>query len=201
MNGRSRRVRLLAIASILGLSGALGLAVAAPAGAATTARHASPSIPTSTRNAPQITPDTPLGSLVNYNSRLCLGITGGQHNAAAVQWNCLTGHPDQQWHTGAANSAGYYQIVNGDGQCLGVAGGSTAQGAQVVGWNCLGPSHPDQYWLYDGNITCATFYSPIFNYKSGRVVGVAGNSTAVGAAVVQFHYQGVCNNQFWAHTG
>jgi len=200
MNGGSRRLRLLAIASILGLSSALGLA-AAPAGAAATARHASTPIPTFARNAPRIAPDTTLGFLVNYNSGLCLGISGGHDNAPAVQWNCLTGHPDQQWHTGGTNSAGYYQIVNGDGECLGVSGGSTAAGARVVGWSCLGTGHPDQYWLYQGLITCATYYSPIFNYKSGLVLGVSGNSGAVGAAVVIWPYQGVCNNQFWGHTG
>jgi Ricin-type beta-trefoil lectin domain-like len=192
-------------AILLTAPAAIGATVA-PSSAATTATHASHPVAshpvaTATRNAPRIGADTTLGFVLNYNSGRCLGITGGEHEAPAVQFTCLSGHPDQQWHTGAANSAGYYQIVNGDGQCLGVQGGSTAQGARVYGWNCLGPSHPDQYWLYDGNITCGTYYSPIINYKSGRVLGVAGNSTANGAAVVIWSYQGVCNNQFWSHTG
>lgn len=195
---KKKTVNLTIMATLLTALAAVGVA-AAPAGAATTAPHASH--PIATRNAPRIGPDTALGFIVNYNSGRCLGITGGKHEAPAVQFTCLSGHPDQQWHTGAVNSAGYYQIVNGDGQCLGVQGGSTGQGARVYGWNCLGPSHPDQYWRYDGNITCGTYYSPIINYASGRVVGVVGNSTANGAAVVIWSYQGVCNNQFWGHTG
>jgi hypothetical protein len=102
---------------------------------------------------------------------------------------------------GGTNSAGYYQIVNDHNQCLGVAGGSTAQGARVVGWNCLGTSHPDQYWMVNFGYSCSTanspLYYPIFNYKSNRVLGVSGNSTAVGAAVVIWDFQLTCNNQYW----
>jgi hypothetical protein len=36
------------------------------------------------------------------------------------------------------------------------------------------------------------------NLNSGYVLGVGGNSTNWGAAVVQWPYQGVCNNQFWS---
>jgi Ricin-type beta-trefoil lectin domain-like len=81
-----------------------------------------------------------------------------------------------------------------------VAGGSTAPGARVVGWDCEGPSHPDQYWLIFTNTICTALgvqYYPIVNYKSGLVLGVAGNSTATGAHIVIYKYQGRCNNQFW----
>jgi Ricin-type beta-trefoil lectin domain-like len=197
MNGRSRRSRLLAIASILGLLCALAL-VAAPAGAAATARHASTPISISAKNAPSI--GYPLGFILNWTG-LCLGISGGADDAPAVQWYCLNGHPDQQWSTGAGNSGGFYQLINNDGQCLGVAGGSTAQGAQVVGWKCLGTSHPDQYWFIDHAVPMCGPYYPIANYKSGRYLGVAGGSTLAGAKVVIWNYQATCNNQFWLPGG
>ena len=133
--------------------------------------------------------------LVNYNSHLCLGIAGGRANARAVQWNC-NNSANQAWHWGAEyGNSGYYQLVNGDNQCLGIRGGSTAVGAQVVGWNCL-PGHRDQYW-YTPGLTCNGYY-PIANLKSGQVVGVSGNSRSNGANVIQWTYQKTCNNQFWA---
>lgn len=193
MKGKPRRLRLLVIASVIGLGGALGLA-AAPASAAT-AQHASTPSATGSGQAARITAGTPIDAIVNYHSGLCLGITGGEDDAAAVQWTC-NGHPDQQWSVGGTNSAGYYQLVNDDGECLGVAGGATAANSEVVGWSCLGTSHQDQYWYVDTSISCGGYY-PIYNYKSGRVLGVSANSTAVGAAVVIYGFQDTCNNQFW----
>jgi hypothetical protein len=192
MNGKSRRLKLFATGSVLVLS-ALGSAAApanaasaaAPAGAAM-ARHASTSVSAQW-----------MGHIVNYHSHLCLGITGGQDNAPAVQWNCdySAGHPDQEWWASQAIAPGspYTQIVNSAGECLGIAGGSTAEGAKVVGWNCLGT--PDQYW--ETYATCSGQYI-LINYKSGDVLGVAGNSTAEGAPIVQWNYQSDCtNNQWW----
>lgn len=180
---------------------------AAPAGAVTPASHVSVPFRASASNRPEIAADAALGQIVNYNSNvvgipLCLGISGNNINAPAVQWDCDA--DAQRWYTGATNSAGYYQIywvtANGTKQCLGVAGGSTSPNAQVVGWNCLGTSHPDQYWLI-GGYSCSKTYFPIWNYKaSGRVLGVAANSTKQGAAVVIYGYQNMCNNQFWGFT-
>jgi hypothetical protein len=144
---------------------------------------------------------TLLGEIANYHAAgSCVGISGNDFNAPAVLWPCV--HDGQQaWSIGSSNSAGYYQIEWTPGQCLGIAGGSTAPGARVVGWDCGGPSHPDQYWLIFTTVSCAAngvLYHPIVNYKSGLVLGVAGNSTATGAHIVQWTYQGLCNNQFWA---
>jgi hypothetical protein len=138
-------------------------------------------------------------SLDNYNSGLCLGINSSND---AGQWDCTLSGLDQYWHWGSENSSfpGWYQLVNDKGQCLGVAGGSIAEGARVVGWTCDGSSHYDQYWARI-NYVCYSDYIPYYpftNLNSGYVLGVAGNSKANGAAVVQFAYQAVCNNQFWA---
>lgn len=134
--------------------------------------------------------------IVNYHSRLCLGIAGDKNDQVAVQWGCIN-HADQIWHWGSQNSShpGFYQLVNGNNSCLGIAGGSRAEGARAVGWTCYGSAHLDQYWA-PLPYTCSG-YVPLENLGSGYVMGVAGNSTAQGAPVVQWRYQGVCNNQFW----
>jgi hypothetical protein len=72
-------------------------------------------------------------------------------------------------------------IENKKGQCLGVAGGSTATGARIVGWTCL-PSHHDQYWNYDcvylldagQGCVLANLNTPVNAYSyGGKVAGVA----------------------------
>jgi hypothetical protein len=132
-------------------------------------------------------------SLLNYNSLLCLGINS---SGDAGQWYC-TYQNDQAWHQGAQyGSSGYYQVINAKGQCLGVSGASKSEGARVVGFSCLS-THKDQYWTVRTSVSCSGYY-PVYNYNSGLVLGVSGNSLSNGAAVVQWPYQGkYCNNQFW----
>jgi hypothetical protein len=136
-------------------------------------------------------------SLYNYNSDQCLGITGGADDAAAIQWDCNKS-PDQTWHIGQ-NSGGnsvYHQIINGDGECLGVYATSTTEGAPVVGWQCLGSTHPDQYWAWVESHTNPGYYY-LVNLNSSMVVGVLGNSTTEGTAIVQWPDQNTPNNQIW----
>jgi len=120
----------------------------------------------------------PLNAIFNPGSGRCLGIANG----LAGIWNCTTNR-DQTWHWGAVGPNTYYrQLINGNGQCLGVQGGSGALGARIVAWTCNG--HYDQYWFYDSTFGYA------LNYNSGMVLGVSGGSTANGAAVVQWDRNG-----------
>jgi hypothetical protein len=202
-----RRVRDLALtgttivsATLLAVLAVTG-ASAAVTGAASPGRATVTTVASALRPAAALPPGTFLGEIANYHAHgSCVGISGNNFNAPAVQWPCPADE-QQSWVVGSSNSAGYYQIEWTPGQCLGVAGGSTAPGTRVVGWDCGGPSHPDQYWLIFTNVWCTVDgvqYYPIVNYKSGLVLGVAGNSTATGAHIVIWTYQGVCNNQFWA---
>jgi len=157
------------------------------------------STPPGTPSSPGADPGSKYGppmpfDVFNYNSGLCLGISGDANDQPAVQWGCNVNR-DQRWHWGSQNSSynGWYQLVNANGSCLGVSGGSVSEGAQVVGWSCNG--HLDQYWAA-GSSGCGG-YVPLFNLNSGYVAGVGGNSKTQGADVVQWQYQGVCNNQFW----
>lgn len=75
----------------------------------------------------------------------CLSTYLGLNDEVAVQFSCDENHA-QQWALGREwRSTGFYQLINKNGQCLGVSGGSTAATASVAGWNCS-PTHPDQYW-------------------------------------------------------
>lgn len=181
VRSRLRRVWVLPVAAVLALGGAL--AVAAQASAEPIGSSASP--------------------VVNYVSSLCLGISGGDDDAPAVQYTC-NGHPDQQWYEGAAypSDPQFYQIVNADGECLGVAGGNTAPLARVVGWSCQGPSALNQYWVvvegptYVGACTTTATFT-LTNAETGYDVGVVGNSLTVGAPLVMYPDQQECNNQQW----
>jgi hypothetical protein len=190
------RGRLLAVAVALVTIG-ISLGITAPAGAAVGAPQRA-GAPASASGA----------NITDWNGpkigTLCLGIAGGLPRSPAVQWSCEN-HADQLWATGSEyGSTGYYQFVNNDHQCLGVAGGSTQEGARVYAWNCI-PGARDQYWKWGQNfcekvlpLSGVTFdYNPLYNLKSGDVLGVSGNSSQVGAPVVIWRFQGVCNNQFW----
>jgi hypothetical protein len=193
-------ISLLAGAAITGALIITPAVAAAPASAATASSHVSGSSHTSRSKIPDA-PTVGDFYIVNYNSLgidegLCLGITGGEDEKPAVQWTCNES-ANQTWHWGEElGTTGFWQLINGDGECLGVAGGSEDEGADIVGWTCLGTGHKDQYWTPDTTYDYEGFL-PIFNYKSSYVVGVAGNSTAIGASVVQWHFEDELNNQFW----
>jgi hypothetical protein len=138
-------------------------------------------------------------TLVNYPTLLdhpqkCLGIDAS-HKAGI--WNC-TWRNDQAWHLGSQiNGSGYYQFINDHGKCLGVAGGSTAEGARVVDFRCEGPTHPDQYWTFYQTSPGDPIYW-VFNYNSNYVLGVEGGRHDNGAPVVQWRWQqNPVNNQVW----
>jgi hypothetical protein len=202
---RARPSRLLSAAAAVLAAAACGLGAVGPAGASvspvaprqvTTRPHA----PLTAFPAPGVRPA--VSEVINLNSAKCLGTSFGADNIEAVQWDC-NGAPNQQWHWGSENPnhPGYYQLINGnDGgndQCLGISAGSTKEGADAVGWTCLGPSHLDQYWAkFYGPSGCPS-YVWLQNLYTGYALGVAGNSTANGANVVQWAYQTKCNNQLW----
>lgn len=114
----------------------------------------------------------------NFNADgKCIGIANG----LAGDWWC-TNNPDQTWHWGAANAAGWQHLVNGDNQCLAVNGVSTADGARILGYLCV--DSLDQYWMPAPFPASGQLY--IVNHNSRKIVGVDGGSTDNGAALVQW---------------
>lgn len=133
---------------------------------------------------------------------MCLGITGGNHNAPAVVWTC-NGAPDQRWHLGTAypTASQYSQLKNDNGDCLGVQGGSTAPNARIYAWTCQ-PGVPNQYWNF-GPALCGGGQS-VVDLGSGLVLSTAIESladaptnTPIGNAVVQELLSSHCNTQYW----
>jgi hypothetical protein len=133
-------------------------------------------------------PSTPKESvmyypLTNYRSDLCLGIKGGgTGNELAIQWTC-NGRYDQGW--GFPESGGYYHMENLNGRCLGIQGGSKAQGAHAIQWRCENVAN--QEWK--AHIVINDPASPIYelqNRGSGRCLTVSGGSTRPGAYVIQW---------------
>lgn len=181
---RMTRARLIAASAMVALVGGLAVTIPVTSAAAATSAAAG------TKVSLNLT-----ANVYNTNSGRCLGIANGN----AGIWNCTNagGNSDQTWHWGGyvtgPDGIYYSQLINGKGQCLGVAGGSTANGARIVGFSCLGPTHPDQYWYYDSVwLGVGGDGSVLVNLKTpcgglslgGKVIGVAGGSKANGAAAV-----------------
>jgi hypothetical protein len=182
-----RGIRLRAAAGLLGAASIL-LGMAGTAGAVTSvSRHAA-----QPRGAAQAPPVKGTLTLSNDNSSLCLGITAGKDDADAIQEDCNNAM-DQIWNTGSEyKKSGYYSLINGDGECLGVLNGRTAAGARVTGWYCT--TAKQYYWKWVAS-SGGEYY--LVNYNSGMALGVLGNSVSVGAAVVQVPENGASDSQRW----
>jgi hypothetical protein len=130
---------------------------------------------------------------LNAGYERCIGISG----TTAGAWNC-TYVNDQLWHEGGEidGSSGYYQFVNAKGQCLGVAGGSDQREAAIVGWTCLGTTHPDQYW---GVITSQQgSVWTLINWNSGYAIDLKNGNINNGAPLWQYTWIGGNPNQQWS---
>jgi hypothetical protein len=91
-------------------------------------------------------------ALRNVHNNLCLDLRAGDQNpvvngTATQTWFCF---PDsistERWQLlPASNAPGFLAFVNQvQGKCLDLSGGSTANGARVQMWDCLGNSN--QLW-------------------------------------------------------
>jgi hypothetical protein len=205
---RRTKIRLLMAAALLGMAAVITASIAAPAALAKT-HHPGHSRIDSMRVHPGPRTGDPF-TWKNITDGMCLGIAANAYEGDAVQWKC-NGSTNQDWAWGGElGSTGFYQIVNGNNSCLGLAGGDHSNGTQVVGWQCYG-THDDQYWTwFDDAGLCTTqsgdtitYYFPIIDYLDNtntggeEVVGVSGGSTSEGAKLVGYELNGDCNNQWW----
>jgi Ricin-type beta-trefoil lectin domain len=192
-----RRIRLLTAAAAVSLTGTLlgiaGTAAATVPGQASVSEttagptSAAPGLGISARGgalaaSPAAADPVPF-EIKNYKSGRCLGIAGGADDAPAVLWNC-NGSPNQMWtwDISIVYMGLYARLVNGDGECLGVAGGSLKEGADIYGWSCQDAFN--QFWTT--TTTGVSGYYYIYNFASQMVVGVSGGSTANGAQLIQW---------------
>ena len=107
------------------------------------------------RRGTSVQPSPQAGFQVINGNKQCLGVQGGgDANGTRIgAFACLgTGHPDQYWPLGTAgfggNNINNYQAFfdpNTPAQLIGVAGGSTGNGAAVVLW--FSERTSNQFWL------------------------------------------------------
>jgi hypothetical protein len=125
----------------------------------------------------------------------CLGVGGGNMNNGTdfILWPCnaqppnYTGARDQAFFTATYDYIwtewGQYFSVRdalNNNKCMGVSGGSYADGANIMIWDCLGKTHTDQYWQFD--LDKATNCYVIWDLNSGMYlapyVGLRGGNQA-----------------------
>jgi hypothetical protein len=79
--------------------------------------------------------------------------------------------------------------------CVGVAGGSQADGAAIIQTRCASGDH-SQWFEEEGNYAG---YGLLINYHSGKCVGVSGDSQTLLAPLIQVTC-GYDHSQFWKKT-
>jgi hypothetical protein len=171
--GMKRYAWIMALSSLLTM-----LAFTAPASAA---------VRPSSLAAPSVDPF----NIHNYKAAgKCIGIAPGQYYAGL--WNCVN-HPDQQWRWSSPSYGAFRHLVNNNNKCLGIAGGSGAEGARLVAWSC-NPNPSDQDWVMLQSPVTGEYY--LYSAASIYVIGVAGGSTANGARLVMWQ-QLSHPDQYW----
>jgi V8-like Glu-specific endopeptidase len=138
------------------------------------------------------------GWLLGFDSNLCVGVPGGSTdgNVQLAQFVCdaRRGTTDNQYWRLESVGDDHFQIVNGkSGRCIGVDGGSTANGARVAQYDC-GTTSPtgNQAWRFvaDGG------HLRVVNGKSGRCMSVVNASDSAGAFIEQATCDGAQRQQF-----
>lgn len=138
-------------------------------------------------------------TIVNQHSLMCLSSAGAK-DAAAKEYSCNSS-TNQRWYWGSqAGTSGYLQFKNeATGQCLGVAGESTANGAEVVVWSCNG--HPDQYWNAEtGEFLGLPDALAFFDYHSAKVLQIKCSCATSGSTADQEQFDVAGSpNQAWTY--
>jgi hypothetical protein len=135
--------------------------------------------------------------LINYNSRMVLGIAGSStaNGARVIQFHTVFGLRDQAW-TFTTDSAGYLVLRNAvtdPWKTLGISASSMLDGGKAISWDYRAGLH-DQEWSYtnrDGD------WFSLKNRNSGKCLAIPGSSTTESTQAVQW----ACNNgddQKWA---
>jgi pectin methylesterase-like acyl-CoA thioesterase len=95
----------------------------------------------------------------------------------------------------AASGDVYQLAVRKSGQCLDVAGGSTADGALLQQWGCTAGAG----WQQFKTVEVATGLYTLVNVKSGKCLDVPASTTTSGARIIQWTC-GTNPNQRWTFT-
>jgi hypothetical protein len=83
-----------------------------------------------------------------------------------------------------------YYVINDNGYCLSIAGGSTVPGTRVVEWTCDGSY--GEIW----QTVWVNGLPTLWNFHSGLCIGLPGGSTVPGTQVITWPCDG-SKNQTW----
>jgi hypothetical protein len=177
-----RRRRLMWALSASTLAALMALVTAAPQAAAAA------SDPDVTGRSVSLAAESQTGDIGTEPYGKCLAVGGGSkaNGARVIQWPC-NGHAEQIWTRVVLwryNGIASVRIVNkNSGKCLAVAGGSDAEAAKVIQWDCVGSQ--DQRWIEWPEPNSRRWVS-FQNGNSIKCLAVAGASTANGAGLIQY---------------
>jgi hypothetical protein len=137
-------------------------------------------------------PSPAVHAFINKETGKCIG---GSHLLG--DFKCHFGYGfgyNQMWRWGAYAHGGWRRLINLNGKCMAVQGGSKALGARIVAESCAG-APPRQYWGTYGTPEYNLTY--LVNYKSRYVIAVANGSKANGAKLWQSKMTPGHTNQYW----
>jgi hypothetical protein len=138
---------------------------------------------------------------------MCLGVLGGNmaNGTPVVTWAC-NGHPDQQWQIttyggtpgSTSNFTSYTMLRNAQdpSKCLGVLGSATANGSNLVIWDCDGTT--DQNWLFFQEDAYGCYaVQDLTPWPVIEVMGVLGGNPSNGSQAVIWDFLPTHLDQFW----
>ena len=106
---------------------------------------------------------------INLKSGLLMDVSyGSTNNGAGIDQSISNGSTNQLWNVKSSVYGNpYMSIVGGhSGRCLAVGGnGSTAQGATIVQWDCIGAADQVWIWGWTGRYTSSAWpiWEPVNN--------------------------------------
>jgi hypothetical protein len=129
---------------------------------------------------------------------MSLSANSGTNGTGIIQWDC-SGNPspgDGQVFTLVPMGGNYYEIkINSTGKCVDVTNVSTADGAWLQEWDCLGPNQANQLWQ---NVELANqpgWFAFIAKH-SGKCADLTGPSSNNGVRIQQWSCHWGSNQQW-----
>ncbi|OIJ63575.1 hypothetical protein WN71_032625 [Streptomyces mangrovisoli] len=123
----------------------------------------------------------------NVNSGLCLAIGSASktQGVQAIQWNCESGHAEQQW-TYVTDEDTITAIKNvNSGLCLAIGNGTAGNGEKVIQWNCeASANHLEQFWIHGGS----TWHWK--NVDTSQCMAIGSGSKVKGVGAIQWNCEG-----------
>jgi hypothetical protein len=140
----------------------------------------------------------------NNNQQFCMGVSAGNMTPGTpiILWQCLAGHPDQNWNLNYLPTRGWDQVVDSalSDRCLEAKDGDTANGTQLVIADCTTTSDEGFVFEYAGSDQNGDNCYKLLNEDSQTVVGVSGGTIKNGQPIILWTDLGH-SDQIWCLRG